>query len=417
MPRLWTTLGRSTRVRDGCGALGRGLCATLSRHLNTVKKHALNETILASHKRAKDGNGRLHLLGLEQGVPESSVHFFGDTTPPPLRDTPPTCSRSWRSCSTASSRRRSLWMGGEGVEEIEINSENTVTDEFLKPIIVNGDTLVSVLGLPDRLMKVAIAKDLGITTIPRYSAAFPFRAAFPPQHMTNVLAACRRHEAGICRWWVFLFARLPHSYCSRKHPRLFSSDLRYCLHPTPQYFYFPLHYTSVLTHICLIYLGVLLVLIVRPPLAPVPPCHSTTPLSLAYLPPTFLLPSASIFICSLHPQSHPLLRVSVLHLLTNASLRRTREIRARPLLLEFNGGVEKQFPGEERFLTPSPKVATHDLRPEISVQGVADKVASIVESGEYDSVMYNFAPADMQRARQPEQVQQHALTYLAAAPV
>ncbi|KAJ6525159.1 hypothetical protein B0H19DRAFT_592559 [Mycena capillaripes] len=34
---------------------------------------------------------------------------------------------------------RSLWMSGEGMEEIEVNSENTVTDEFLKPITVNGD--------------------------------------------------------------------------------------------------------------------------------------------------------------------------------------------------------------------------------------------------------------------------------------
>ncbi|KAJ6521689.1 hypothetical protein B0H19DRAFT_1203695, partial [Mycena capillaripes] len=42
-----------------------------------------------------------------------------------------------------------------------------------------------------------------------------------------------------------------------------------------------------------------------------------------------------------------------------------------------------------------PKVATHDLQTEISGRGVADKVASIVESGEYDSGMYNFAPPDM----------------------
>jgi len=46
-------------------------------------------------------------------------------------------------------------------------------------------------------------------------------------------------------------------------------------------------------------------------------------------------------------------------------------------------------------MIPSPKVATYDLKPEMSVQAVADKVASIVESKEYDFVMCNFAPPDM----------------------
>lgn len=61
----------------------------------------------------------------------------------------------------------------------------------------------------------------------------------------------------------------------------------------------------------------------------------------------------------------------------------------------FNGGVEKQFPGEERFMIPSPKVATYDQQPEMSVQGVADKVAEEVKSGKYEFVMCNFAPPDM----------------------
>ncbi|KAJ6521682.1 hypothetical protein B0H19DRAFT_704621 [Mycena capillaripes] len=105
-------------------------------------------------------------------------------------------------CDSTWSASRSLWMGGESVEEIKVSSEKEVTDEFLKLMIVNGDTVrikeetrsmcelvtVSVLGLPDQPMEVAVAKDLGITTISRYSAEFPFRAAFPPQHMTNVLA-------------------------------------------------------------------------------------------------------------------------------------------------------------------------------------------------------------------------------------
>ncbi|EIW67937.1 hypothetical protein TREMEDRAFT_72064 [Tremella mesenterica DSM 1558] len=61
----------------------------------------------------------------------------------------------------------------------------------------------------------------------------------------------------------------------------------------------------------------------------------------------------------------------------------------------FNGGVEKTFPLEERHMIPSPKVATYDKQPEMSVQGVADKVAEVIKTGEYEFVMCNFAPPDM----------------------
>jgi len=61
----------------------------------------------------------------------------------------------------------------------------------------------------------------------------------------------------------------------------------------------------------------------------------------------------------------------------------------------FNGGVERQFDKEERFLIDSPKVATYDLQPEMSALKVADKVAEIVKSKEYEFVMCNFAPPDM----------------------
>ncbi|KAI8890236.1 2,3-bisphosphoglycerate-independent phosphoglycerate mutase [Backusella circina FSU 941] len=61
----------------------------------------------------------------------------------------------------------------------------------------------------------------------------------------------------------------------------------------------------------------------------------------------------------------------------------------------FNGGSETQFPLEERGLIPSPKVATYDLQPEMSAQGVADKVAEEIGSGKYPFVMCNFAPPDM----------------------
>jgi 2,3-bisphosphoglycerate-independent phosphoglycerate mutase len=57
--------------------------------------------------------------------------------------------------------------------------------------------------------------------------------------------------------------------------------------------------------------------------------------------------------------------------------------------------VEKQFKDEVRHMIPSPKVPTYDKQPEMSVQGVADKVAEVVKSGEFDFVMCNFAPPDM----------------------
>jgi 2,3-bisphosphoglycerate-independent phosphoglycerate mutase len=61
----------------------------------------------------------------------------------------------------------------------------------------------------------------------------------------------------------------------------------------------------------------------------------------------------------------------------------------------FNGGVEQPFPGEDRILVPSPKVATYDLKPEMSAAGIADTVVKAVEDGTFDVVIVNFANADM----------------------
>jgi len=61
----------------------------------------------------------------------------------------------------------------------------------------------------------------------------------------------------------------------------------------------------------------------------------------------------------------------------------------------FNGGVEKQFEHEERHLIPSPKVATYDQDPSMSVKAVAEKVAEVVKSKTQEFVMCNFAPPDM----------------------
>jgi 2,3-bisphosphoglycerate-independent phosphoglycerate mutase len=61
----------------------------------------------------------------------------------------------------------------------------------------------------------------------------------------------------------------------------------------------------------------------------------------------------------------------------------------------FNGGVEQPFPGEERVLVPSPKVATYDLKPEMSAAGIADAVIKATEDGTFDVIVVNFANADM----------------------
>ncbi len=61
----------------------------------------------------------------------------------------------------------------------------------------------------------------------------------------------------------------------------------------------------------------------------------------------------------------------------------------------FNGGVEQPFGGEERVLVPSPKVATYDLKPEMSAQGIAAEVVKAVEKSAFDVIIVNFANADM----------------------
>lgn len=61
----------------------------------------------------------------------------------------------------------------------------------------------------------------------------------------------------------------------------------------------------------------------------------------------------------------------------------------------FNGGVEKQYPGEDRILVKSPAVATYDLQPEMSAYEVTDKLVPAIKSGKYDMIILNFANCDM----------------------
>ncbi|KAG6828120.1 hypothetical protein H0H92_009141 [Tricholoma furcatifolium] len=312
------------------------------------KQFHKNKTILESFENAKKGNGRLHLLGLVSdggvhshithlqalletakavGVPHTYVHFFGDG-----RDTAPRSSakycqelldfmkkEEYGELATVVGRyyamdRDKRWerikiavdglvqgtgedgKGHDGIiSVIEENYKKDITDEFLKPIIVNGaegrlkddDTLflfnyrsdrmreiASVLGLPDKPMKVEVPKNLHITTMSRYNAEFPFPVAFPPQAMDNVLAEWLGKEG----------VKQAHIAETEKYAHV-----------------------------------------------------------------TFF----------------------------------------------FNGGVEKQFPNEERHMIASPKVATYDLDPGMSAQGVADKVAEVLKEGTHEFVMCNFAPPDM----------------------
>jgi 2,3-bisphosphoglycerate-independent phosphoglycerate mutase len=61
----------------------------------------------------------------------------------------------------------------------------------------------------------------------------------------------------------------------------------------------------------------------------------------------------------------------------------------------LNGGREEPFPGEERVLVPSPRVATYDLQPQMSAPGVTDELIAAIESERYDLIVANYANPDM----------------------
>jgi 2,3-bisphosphoglycerate-independent phosphoglycerate mutase len=61
----------------------------------------------------------------------------------------------------------------------------------------------------------------------------------------------------------------------------------------------------------------------------------------------------------------------------------------------FNGGTESVYPGEDRILVPSPRVATYDLKPEMSAPEVTDRLVAAIGSGRYDAIVCNYANGDM----------------------
>jgi 2,3-bisphosphoglycerate-independent phosphoglycerate mutase len=75
---------------------------------------------------------------------------------------------------------------------------------------------------------------------------------------------------------------------------------------------------------------------------------------------------------------------------------RTAETEKYPHVTYFlNGGQETCFPGEDRIMVPSPKVATYDLQPEMSAPELTDKAVAAIDSRKYDLIVLNFANPDM----------------------
>ena len=260
------------------------------------------------------------------GVPKVYVHFFGDG-----RDTDPRSGAghlrtllatfkdlNYGKLGTIVGRyyamdRDKRWerveialkglVQGEGeksddpLKTVQARYEAGETDEFLKPIIVNGDeariqdndTLMFFNYRSDRVRQIAqvlggfdssplenfpFPKNLSVLTMTQYNGQFPYPIAFPPQHMGNVLAEWLGKQG-------------------------------------------------------------------------VKQCHVAETEKYAHV--TFF----------------------------------------------FNGGVEKQFEGEDRELIPSPKVATYDKDPKMSAGPVGDKLAERIADGKYEFLMNNFAPPDM----------------------
>jgi 2,3-bisphosphoglycerate-independent phosphoglycerate mutase len=88
----------------------------------------------------------------------------------------------------------------------------------------------------------------------------------------------------------------------------------------------------------------------------------------------------------------------IARVISEADLRQfhTAETEKYPHVTFFlNGGREAPFPGEDRRLVPSPKVATYDLQPEMSALAVCDGVVEAIERGGYDFIIVNFANPDM----------------------
>ncbi|KIM39466.1 hypothetical protein M413DRAFT_446970 [Hebeloma cylindrosporum] len=335
----------------------------------SIKKRQFhkNEAIVGSCKRAKEGSGRLHLIGLvsdggvhshirhlfalletakEQGVPQTYIHFLGDG-----RDTAPRSASKYAQelldfikelgygeIATVIGRyyamdRDKRWerikiavdglVQGEGekveggqegiVKAIEANYAKDVTDEFLKPIIVDGDE----------------------GRIKDNDTLFFFN--YRSDRMREIVS-------------VFGLPDKPMEVTVPKDLDITTMS-RYNLE---------------------------------------------FPFAVAFPPQPMTNVLAEWLAKEGATQAHVAGKYFSLHFsLSHHYLHSFRNREYAHVTFFFNGGVEKQFPQETRHMIPSPKVATYDKQPEMSAQGVADKVAEILKEGKEDFVMCNFAPPDM----------------------
>jgi len=104
---------------------------------------------------------------------------------------------------------------------------------------------------------------------------------------------------------------------------------------------------------------------------------------------TFNLPAA------FEPFSMARIMAEVLHDAGMTTLRTAETEKYPHVTYFFNGGVEKPYPGEERILVPSQKVATYDLMPEMSAAGITDVLCTHIESRAHQFTLVNYANGDM----------------------
>ena len=97
----------------------------------------------------------------------------------------------------------------------------------------------------------------------------------------------------------------------------------------------------------------------------------------------------------IHPQSMDNLLANLLAQASMRNLRVAETEKYAHVTYFFNGGIEKEFSGEERQMVTSQKVATYDLAPEMSANGIADVVIRAIDNTAFDLVVVNFANADM----------------------
>jgi 2,3-bisphosphoglycerate-independent phosphoglycerate mutase len=122
--------------------------------------------------------------------------------------------------------------------------------------------------------------------------------------------------------------------------------------------------------------------------------HDRTPKNLHYVCMTRYDKNFALLVV-IQPESLQNILANVMAQLNLRNLRVAETEKYAHVTYFFNGGVEQPFPGEERILIPSPKVATYDLKPEMSAAGIADTVVKTVEDGTFDVIIVNFANADM----------------------